>query len=159
MRPRLRLEIRPLSIRKDSEKGIVLVLVSIIVLIISWVVAHLYLQSSLALKMAQNSARQFKEQIKVDNEVLSTFRSLQNNLNNDFKQDPHTYFSKYQQSYPNDFLGCIASDGSMSDCKVDGFAIAKREVGIYQITYSIPIVFLIPTSINIQILSWSKMKL
>lgn len=153
MKPKLPLGIRPLHF----EQGIVSVFVSVILLVISWLIAHLYMQTTLGLKMAKNREQALKEQIKTENEVRNIIRGIQVKLIQDFKEDRNTYFLKYRQQHPNDLLGCIASDGTESNCVAEGKAICKRVIGGYQVTYSVPIVEVILTdaSLNVQILSWS----
>lgn len=135
MKPKLHLEIH----RLGPERGMISIWVSVILLAVSWVAATLYLQITLGLKMAMNSEAQLTQQVQADNQVIHTLQSIQDALNKDFQQDPLSYLLKFRQRFPNDLLGCVSRDNLSSDCTVEGRAICKRVVGVYDITYAFPV--------------------
>jgi len=166
---KLRLETHPYHFynteKYNNEKGMVLVMVSLILLVASWLGADLYVQSILGLKMAVNVEKALQQQIKTENEAMVLLKDRQQALNKYWQEDSKTYFSKFRQQYGEEIMGYLSLDGLIGDGLAPGQAIAKREVGGYKITYSVPILTVpestslqisVPTSINIQILSWSK---
>lgn len=146
MKPSLHLEIPCLNL----ERGMISIWVSAILLVASWIAANLYLQSSLALKMATNAASQLTQHVETNNQVRNALSTLQLSLNRDFKADPQSYFVKFRESYPNDFLGCVDTDGIVTDCTREGRVICRRRIGDYDISYAFPLFISLASPLAVQ---------
>jgi hypothetical protein len=95
--------------------------------------------------MVMNVDNAIQQQTKAEHEAIQILKERQAVLNHYFVEDPKTYVEKYRQHYAKEILGSLAES-----------LIAQCTVGKYQITFVIPFE-INQRSINVKILSWSKM--
>lgn len=140
MKRPLHCETHPLHL----ETGIVLVLVTVMLLLSSWIAAHLYLQSTLSLEMATNFCLQLKEQRESEDILIKKEKEI----SEAFQEDPEGYLARHRTLYKK--LESISEGPFISK------EIYELSQGDYRITYWIIINIEDPTMNKVQRLSWSR---
>lgn len=130
---------------KPFEKGVVLVIVSLVLLLVSWVVSDLYIQSTLGLKMVMNVDKAIDQQMKAEQKLRQIVEEREAILNRLMIEEPKTYVEKYTQLYAKEILGTLPES-------LIGYCIVAN----YQISYEIPLGSR-QQGVNVKILSWSKL--
>lgn len=146
----MRLETRPLSL----EAGIVLLLVNWVLLLASWVTAHVYAQSKLGLQMAINMDVQLQAQMKAEDELIEIVKTTALH----FKQDPYRYLVWHREKYKQErlvFIPDLPSVACLPEVGCSGRDLYTLSVSGYRCTYWIRFDIKSQTNNDVEILSWS----